>query len=410
MTTERLSDARVLVTTLSASDDGDVSEPATGSGDDEEATRVAEAIRSELGAETVVKQGATASEYLREFAPLLDCAVCLADDADAVSSLAAVGPSVPFVVYGDVCPTSLDCSVVGSDDGTEALVARVASRIERNRERSRLAEANAKLTALNTYTQEITACETREEVVDRVVGAVTEALAYERCVVGFVEGDELVPYGNPLPGEDKNTLRPDEGIAGRTYRTGESMVVDDYHSHPDSHRGYPQITSVASVKVDDYGILQVTAPDRAAFDDGDVEFLEIVAAHAAEALSRLERESTLRTERDRLHAFFDGLPAPTVYVESETGEPPVLYETNPAYEATFPSAPVGDPVESAFPTAVERRLFGESLDANGPVTESVRRDTAARDDASLTVTLVPVRTAGLAAAGYGVYVSQVTLP
>ncbi|ESP88967.1 gaf domain-containing protein [Candidatus Halobonum tyrrellensis G22] len=398
----------MLVTAASESD-GDADD-AGGAPTPEAVHRVADDIGAALGADTVVKHGITAREYVAELAPLLDCVVCLADDTDALASFADLDPQLPLVAYGEATSVSPVSSVVRPDDGIDALVARVADRIERNRERNRLDEANTKLTALNTYTRAITACESREEVVDRVVGAVTEALAYDRCVLAFVEGGELVPYGNLLPDEEAVRLDVGEGVAGRTYVTGESMVVDDYDSHPAHHRESPYITSVASVAVGEYGVLQVTTPDEAAFDERDVEFLEIVAAHAAEALARLERETALRSERDRLYAFFERLPAPTVYVESACGEPPVVREANAAYERSFPDAPVGVPVDEAFPTDVERRLFGESIRADDPVSATVRRPTADAADAELTVTLVPVRTTGVEAAGFGVYVDEVALP
>ena len=398
---QRFSDARVLVTAVFEDDEPDETETTA---------RVAADLRDELGVETVVRRGRTAFEYVREFAPLLDCVVCLADDSTCPEVLADVEPGLPLVVYGSVAPPTPVDSVVRRDGGTDALMTRVADRITRSRERNRLAEANAKLTALNRYTRGITGCETRETVVDTVVETVTGALAYEHCVLGFVEGGVIVPHGNTIPGMDVERLNVDEGVAGRTYRTGETTITDDYHADPARRREDERVQSVVSVAVGDHGVLQITAPEREAFDERDAEFLEIVASHASEALSRLERETALRAERDRLHAFFEGLPAPTVYIESERGEPPVLREANAAYEAAFPATPLGDPVADAFPTGTERRLFGESIRADDPVTELVRRDTVASTDAALSVTLVPVRTAGLAAAGFGVYVSDVTLP
>ena len=411
----RYPNARVLVTAIAESESGSGSKSASESEREAEvstteAEQIAEEIREELNAEPVVKAGGAAREYVREFAPILDCVVCLAGEAADLAALTDVNPSLPLVVYGEATPPSAGDSVVRRDGGTDALVARVADRIERNRERNRLHEANTKLTALNTYTREITACETREAVVDGVVGAVTEALAYDRCVLGLVEGNVIVPYGNRRPDEEWPTLATDEGIAGLTLQTGESQVVDDYASHPENRCDNPNVTSVASVPVDGHGVLQVTTPEPAAFDESDVEFLEIVAAHATEALARLERETALRTERDRLHAFFEGLPAPTVYVESERGAPPVLREANTAYEAAFPSTPIGKPVDEAFPTEIERRLFGESIRSDDPITTTVRRDTIDAADSKLRLTLVPVRTAGVAAAGFGVYVRDVTLP
>ncbi|WP_435127542.1 GAF domain-containing protein [Halobaculum sp. D14] len=411
----------------------------------EEARQVADALAAELGVDAVPRGAATAEEYLREFGPLTDCVVALSGDT---AGLADSVTETPLVVYGEDFPESTVDSVVSPDCGVDALADQVADSVGRARKRDRLTEANAKLTALNTYTREITGCETVEEIGDEIVAAVTEALAYGRCVLGWVDGDQIVPYGDTLPNEEEHRFTVDDGLAGRTYRTGESQVVDDYQSSPLRMRDDDSIRSVVSVPIGDHGVIQITAGTVGAFDERDAEFLEIVASHAAEAFSRLQRESELRTERDRLHVFFEGLPAPTVYVEATadrdaaggadaeettdggadvTGSgagdaavdaernggaacEPVVSEVNAAYEAAFGDGAVGRRVDEAFPTAVERALFGDRLDATETVTESVRRDTAEAADVELTVTLVPVRTPGVDAAAFGVYVADVTLP
>lgn len=367
-------------------------------------------LEEELGVDLVSKRGAMVTEYLQDLAPTVDCIVCLSGCADWVEDISEAAPTVPLIVYGNDTPPAPVDGIVARDGGVGTLSKRVADQIRRSRERDRLAEANAKLTALGAYSREITGCESVEEVVDNVVDAVTEALAYGKCVLALVEGGQFVPYGDTLPYEPEITLTVEEGVAGRTYRAQEPQLVDRYLEDPDRNPKVPIRGSVASIPIGDHGVLQVTVDEPDAFDVRDIEFLEIVGSHAAEALSRLQRESDLRVERDRLHAFFEGLPAPTVYVESEAGEPPVLKEANAAYEAVFPGTPIGEPVESAFPTATERRLFAESIRSEGCRSETIRRDTAGGTDQSMTLTLVPVRTTGLEAAGFGVYVTDVSLP
>ncbi|QLG63444.1 GAF domain-containing protein [Halorarum salinum] len=391
---DTLTDARVLV----AVPDG------------AEGARAVSELGEELGVEPVPKRGAMATEYLRDLAPTVDCIVCLSDRAEWVKDLSEAAPSVPLIVYGDHTPPAPVDGIVASDGGMGTLSKRVADQIRRSRERDRLAEANAKLTALGAYSREITACESVEEVVDNVVDAVTEALAYGECVLALAEGGMFVPYGDTLPYEPEITLTVAEGVAGRTYQTQESQLVDKYRTDPDRNRRVPNVGSVASIPIGDHGVLQVTTERTDAFDERDLEFLEIVGSHAREALSRLRRESVLRVERDRLHAFFEGLPAPTVYVEAEAGDPPVLADANAAYDAAFPDAPVGEPVETAFPTECERRLYCESIRSEGCRSVTVRRETAAGGTESMTLAFFPVQTPGIEAAGFGVYVSDVSLP
>ncbi|MFC7069199.1 GAF domain-containing protein [Halobaculum lipolyticum] len=368
---------------------------------------VADGIRDRTGFTVLAKREPVATEYLRELGPTIDCVVCVSMIPDAVAALVSAAGEVPVIVYGDEIPPVPVDEVVADDRGVDVLADRVEERVERRRERDALAEANAKLSALNEYTRELTGCRSVDEVSDTVVDAVTNALGHGRVVLAILDDDVFYPYGHTHASDPGVRIDAGEGIVGRTYDTGETQIVDDYDDDPDRVRDVP-FHSVLSVPVGDHGVLQVTTERRAAFGRRDAEFLEIVASHAAEALSRLERETDLRIERDRLHAFFEGLRAPAVYVESTDGEEPVLLEANSAYRETFGDDRVGEPVSVAFPTDVERRLFGEELDDETVVRRDLRRET--RDgQTDLTVGRVPVPTTGLDAAAFGLYVVEAEL-
>lgn len=368
---------------------------------------VATDLERELGCETVLRCPATAAEYVRELGPTIDCVVCCTDEDCDVTTLAEAGPSLPIVVYGDEPPSAPVDGMVALDGGVSALARQVSDRIERERERDRLVEANAKLTALAGLASEITACETPEEVYECTREAVTEALVFDEYVLGLLgEDDRLYPRATE---ESIEPLSIDEGIAGRTYRTGEPQVVGDVSDDPDARAPPEGLRTCLAVPVGEHGVLQVgrEAPDD--FEDREVEFLRIVASQAAEALSRLRREADLRVERDRLHTFFDGVCAPAVYVESEGCEEPVLREVNCAYERFFGEADVGEPVSTALPTAVERELFGERLRAADIVRREVERETD-RGRRTFSVGMIPVQMPGPAGAAFGLYSLEDELP
>jgi len=360
-------------------------------------------LRRETDHEVVVRRPATAAEFLRELGPTIDCVVCCADGEADVPALVEADTSIPLIVHGDDPPAAPVDGVVARDGGASALARQVRDRVERERERDRLSETNAKLTALAGFASEITACETAEEVYERTAEVVTEALAYRKYVLGLVGPDGLL-YPWSTTG-DSPPLAPDEGIAGRTYRTGEPQIVGDVREDPDARTDPDAPLTCLSVPVGDHGVIQVGRGRAHDYDERDVEFLQTVASQAAEALSRIRREVDLRVERDRLHAFFGGLAAPAVYVEAADGEEPVLKEVNPAYERAFGGDHVLDPVSEAFPTATERTLFADPPESG----ESVRREITRRTvdgEQSLVVGVVPVPTAGLDAAAFGLYVGD----
>ncbi|UIP00761.1 GAF domain-containing protein [Halobaculum sp. CBA1158] len=383
---------RILLATPDASADGD---------------RIADELEAEIDCETIVRGGETVVEFLRELGPTIDCVICCEGEGCEAAALAETDPTMPIVVYGDTAPSAPVDAVVARDGGTSVLGRQVLDRIERSRERDRLAEANAKLSALNTYTRELTGCETVEGVSETVVDAVTEALGHGEVVLAMRDGDEFYPYGHTFPEDFDATLGTDEGVIGRTYQTEETQIVDDYRADPDRARDI-ETRSVVSVPVGDHGVLQVTSDHEGAFDERDAEFVEIVASHAAEALARLQRESDLRVERDRLQYFFEGIRAPAVYVESGDGGDPVLAEVNSAYEGLFGSDGVGRPVSEAFPTATEREVFG----SDGPDEVAHRDITRESDDGpeDLIVGMVPVPLTGVDVAAFGWYAVDVELP
>lgn len=369
---------------------------------------VADDIEASLDATVIRKQGAVATEFLRELGPTIDCVVCVSHRTTCIENLTEAAGEIPLVVYGDEVPSVPVDEVVATDGGTRVLARRVADRIERERERNSLSEANAKLSALNAYTRELTGCETVDEVSDTVVEAVTNALGHGRVVLAMCDGDVFYPYGHTLPTEPDRNLPVENGIAGRTYRTGETQIVDEYGTDPDHYHDVESITSVLSVPMGDHGVIQVSSNLASTFDEDDAEFLEIVAAHAREALSRLKREMDLRLERDRLHGFFDGLRAPVVYLESVDGEEPVLKEINTAYETVFGDEDVGVPVSQAFSTETERELFGDLPRSTDVVHREFVRETS-NGEQSVTLEVVPVKTAGLHAAAFGLYTGDIEL-
>jgi PAS domain-containing protein len=369
-----------------------------GSGDD----RV-EALRARLESEVVVRRGATAVEYVRELGPTIDCVAVLTDDSSLVESLAGVGTDVPLLVYGET-DADVDESVPSSSD-IDVLADSVSREVSSDREHSDLVEANAKLTALSRHANAITGCQTVEEVCEETLDAAVDALAFSFCVVALVEGDYIVPRSSTLRDENQTSCRLDEGVAGRTYQTRETQRVDDLHEDEDA-RFRDTFRSVVSVPLGQYGVIQVVSDDVGHFDDRDEEFLEILAGYTTETLSRLDRESALRQERDRLHAFFESLPVPALFVEKDpVVSEYVRCETNAAYDRTF-----GDSrgyergtLDSILPTETERRLFADHLQANEPVVGTVERAIQTGETESLDLTIVPVPSPGPVGAAYGVY-------
>jgi GAF domain-containing protein len=360
-------------------------------------------LEEELDAEVVVRCGETATEYVSELGPTLDCVVVLGDDRQLIHDLIEEG-SVTTIVCEPPVIGRIDDSVVG-EDSTGELVERVRVELQNDLTRNDLRESNARLAALSHYAEDITACETVDAVVDRTLEATTDALAFDYCVVFLVEGERLVPRASALPEPGVNTADVTEGIAGRTLASGESEIVEDIQSDPDAIPEHGDLRGGLSVPIGERGVIQVASTDRDAFDERDREFVEILAGYTREALERIEREVTLRTERDRLHAFFGDLPVPAVHVERRDGVTAVR-EANRAYAGQFGEIEPGTRLSEVVRSETERRQYESALDTETVTTGTVDRTSG--DDAAgeFALSVVPVSPPGTAECAYGIYIDQ----
>ncbi|ADQ67947.1 gaf domain-containing protein [Halogeometricum borinquense DSM 11551] len=361
-------------------------------------------IEKTLGSQVTVRRGQSAGEYVHELGPTIDCALVLSDDDELVELLVEASNGVPVVVYGEGRADGVE-KVIEPDEGVERLLNCLSAAIAADQRESELVEANAKLTALSEHASAITGCESVSEVCEETLAAAVDALAFTFCTVALVEDDRIVPRASTLAPDDYRSCHVSEGIAGRTYRTGKTQLVDDIALDDDTLFSEARRSTV-SVPFGPYGVIQVVSNSPNAFDERDAEFLEILADYTAEALSRLDREAALRQERDRLRAFFDSHPVPVVSVEEVTAPGDrVRCETNHAYERIFPKQcnHVSVFVEEVFPTNAERRLFSDQLRAESPSTAVVERKTSSGAFEAFQLTVVPVPASGPTGSAYGVY-------
>jgi PAS domain-containing protein len=351
-----------------------------------------------LPAEVVLRDERTAGEYLDELGPTIDCVVALGGETGPLGALDD-DVSIPAIVC-DRPIAERDESVSGMLT-LDGLADRVRTVVREARNRSDLREQNTRLTALSRYARDITGCETVDAVLERTLEAATDALAFDHCVILLVEGDRLVPRASELPHPGLSQIPITEGLAGRTLASGEAEIVADMQSDPDAVTEHHDLHAIVSVPIGSRGVLQITSHDRDAFDERDKEFAEILSGYTREALARLEREVTLRAERDRLHALYTAIPVPVICVERRDGET-IVAEVNSAYEEVFPGSPVGQSLSTAVPTTAERDRYEAAL-ADGEISQGtvIRRVGGREGDVALTI--IPVTPPGGSHYAFGVY-------
>jgi GAF domain-containing protein len=364
---------------------------------------VLKTLERHLRADVVVRCRRTYAEYVEELGPTLDCVVVLGKDESLVRALVE-DSLVPTVIYSPPIVGTID-GVRSGDDGIETLLNRVESAVQEDRHINKLRESNARLAALSHYAEDIAACKTAGAVAEQTIEATTEALAFDHAIVFLAECGRLVPQASALPDPAASATDLEDGIAGRTLATGESEVVADMQSDPDAVSEHDDLHAVLSVPVGDQGVIQAVSDERDAFDDRDVEFLEILAGYTAEALERIEREVTLRRERDRLHAFFDEIPASALYVERNRPSQTLrIEETNGAYDDRFGTVESDTPLTAVTSSDAETEQYEAAMGTGGVSNGRVERTMADGSTATFALSVVSVSLPDGRTGAYGIYI------
>jgi signal transduction histidine kinase len=152
---------------------------------------------------------------------------------------------------------------------------------------------------LNKYGQALNRCESVEEVVSLTLEAMS--LLFDFASTTFVEvreGDlNVVHSTNP---EFEQGDKPSD-LARRAYETGETVVVSGAEARVDGGDGTGAAIAVPATTVNEVTAVLITRSTREeAFDDTHVRPLEILASHAATAISNIRSRQRLERARQDL--------------------------------------------------------------------------------------------------------------
>ncbi|QWC20466.1 GAF domain-containing protein [Halorubrum sp. 2020YC2] len=349
------------------------------------------------------------------------------DGLEFLEEVRAIDPGLPFVLFTgkgseEIASEAITAGVTdylqkgAGRDRYEMLANSVANALGRRRAERDLREVNDQITAIHRFATELSEVEDVSAVSDRVVAAAEEILEFNRCVVARRRGDRLVPTARSesVSPDEIRAFDVDEGIVGYTARERRTVVVDNVSVDPadpddledpassgPSTSGGPDhyrvggrdsldttavadpvsddVRSAISVPIGKYAVFQAVSDGYAAFDDRDVEFAELIASHAANAIERIETETALRTERDRLAALFDNLPLPMARTVVGADGERTLAQTNEAFLETFgydaETSAYEEVVDGVVPPDPTRFDHEELIAADEPTRLDVRRRT-----------------------------------
>ncbi|WP_089761246.1 diguanylate cyclase [Halarsenatibacter silvermanii] len=134
--------------------------------------------------------------------------------------------------------------------------------------------------------------EDEKEVSEMTVEAAENLLNFQNCKILLVEEGMFKPTACTSRAETKK-MPVSEGIAGQTYRSGESFISGNISSNPEASPVKDSYKSLISIPVGNYGVFQVLAEEEKAFSKKDLELAKLLISHTTAALERFSYEKEL---------------------------------------------------------------------------------------------------------------------
>ncbi|NLP05863.1 PAS domain S-box protein [Candidatus Fermentibacteria bacterium] len=178
----------------------------------------------------------------------------------------------------------------------------VTSEEQLRRSRHRMEKLHEVAIALEACRTEIEACRLTVEAAEQIIG-------FAICSVDLVEGEFLVTMATSRGSADVNRPRTPvtEGLGGRSLATGRTICTGRLSEEPGANPVSDALMSAVSAPIGDMGVFQAVSHSADAFSDDEVNALELLLGHTAEALRRLRLEGKLRdlAVRDPLTGLYN---------------------------------------------------------------------------------------------------------
>jgi PAS domain S-box-containing protein len=165
-----------------------------------------------------------------------------------------------------------------------------------------------RLSALNFYGGKLNAARSLAEIYEVTMDAMQKTLGFERASLMTVEKNNLavscsrgysnrLPYKLPLDGSKR-------GITVKVATTQRPILVPDVKKDKDYVEVASDIRSELAVPIiledNIHGVLNVESKEKDAFNEKDMVLLQILASHAATAISNLGKRKEIETRSNQL--------------------------------------------------------------------------------------------------------------
>ncbi|MCS3698850.1 PAS domain S-box-containing protein [Salinibacter ruber] len=209
-------------------------------------------------------------------------------------------------------------------DGTvQQIVGTTRDVTERKRRARTLRERWTKVEALYETTDRLLRASSEDEIGAVLVQIVREALGHPGASVRIAcEGSlEVVHVSEAtrefMPERPAFDVDGDSAVA-EVYRSGDTLAISDLEAvDVEDPHDYGDLRSVVVVPMGAHGTFAVSSPDPGAISEFDARLIEVLGSYATVVLDRLDRETSLREERDLLNRLLSTSPAAIVMLDEE---------------------------------------------------------------------------------------------
>ncbi len=167
-------------------------------------------------------------------------------------------------------------------------------------ERKQFEEA---IVALHEVANDLSQLDSVEAICERSIGAAENLLDFDLSLVAIEEAGMLQPkaVSSEMTADDFEAISVDEGIAGKTFLTGESYLIDDIDAHPETD--HERWSSLLSIPIGEHGNFQAGDEETHAFDERDLRLAQLLMSHTTDHLDRLANKRKLKRQIERLDEF-----------------------------------------------------------------------------------------------------------
>jgi len=191
---------------------------------------------------------------------------------------------------------------VGGGEGPGSRVVVLSDITERERRERALQDRQEKVEALYAAVSRLLRAQNREEVGDLILRLLSDVFGHPLVGVRLADGGELVPIQVSPDVKEHTPPRPSVAVDGasviaKAFREGEALAFEDLHT-VDDPVDYGEARAAAIFPMGTHGTISVGDVEPGGIDEFDLRLIEVLAAHGAVVLDRLDQEEQLRAAKE----------------------------------------------------------------------------------------------------------------